>query len=73
MTRKFNASAIATFRQRRGMTQRELMIKLDDCGFQTTEQTLSRWENGETEPDASDVGLLAKVLGVTINEFFTNG
>ena len=73
MTRKFNASAIATFRQRRGMTQRELMIKLDDYGFKTTEQTLSRWENGETEPDASDVGLLSKALGVTIDEFFTNG
>lgn len=72
MTRKFNAKAIAAFRQQRGLTQRELMMKLDDYKFDTTEQTLSRWENGESEPDASVVALLAKVLGVSINDLFTN-
>ncbi|UXK10485.1 helix-turn-helix transcriptional regulator [Shewanella putrefaciens] len=50
-------------RTRKGLKQEEVasLIKV-------AKQTYLKWENGATEPKASQVAALAKVLGITPNE-----
>lgn len=45
---------------------------LDDLakGLGVSRQTLSRWEKGELEPDASELALLAAATGRSIDFFY---
>ena len=48
-----------------GLTQKELALKIG-----TTAQVISRYEVGEQEPTASRLRLIAKILGVKMEELF---
>lgn len=54
---------IARLRRMRAMTQEELAARL---GF--TFQAVSRWENGQTTPDARTLVRLADILGASLDE-----
>lgn len=53
-------------RLEKGLTQEEVA-----SAVKVAKQTYLKWENGATEPKASQVALLAKVLGITSNEICT--
>jgi len=54
---------IKKYRQAAGMNQKELAAKIH-----VVRQTVSKWENGLSVPDADQLILLSEVLGVSVNE-----
>jgi len=52
------------FRQSAGLTQEQLAEKMN-----VTRQTVSNWERGINEPDFDSLCRLAKVFGITLNDF----
>ena len=56
---------IAECRKTKNMTQTQLAEMLN-----TTNKSVSKWENGSCLPDASLYGPLCDILGITINELF---
>lgn len=49
-----------------GLTQSELAEKLN-----ITDRAVSKWENGNCIPDASNIPELCKILNITINDLFS--
>lgn len=62
---------ILELRKQRGMSQEELAEKLN-----VSRQSVSRWENGSAQPDASNLSQLTKLFNVTadylINDDYKN-
>jgi len=56
---------IARLRKERKMTQEDLAKELN-----ITYQAVSKWENGVSSPDISNLKLIAGIFGVTIDELF---
>ncbi len=56
---------IARLRKERGMTQEELARELN-----ISYQAVSKWENGISSPDISNIKLLAQFFGVSIDALF---
>ncbi len=56
---------IKYFRERKNITQLELAELLN-----TTQQTVARYESGERKADQNILFALAKIFGVSINNFF---
>lgn len=54
---------IGSLRREKNITQEQLAEKLG-----VTDKSVSRWENGKTMPDISMLGLLADILGISIQE-----
>jgi transcriptional regulator with XRE-family HTH domain len=67
MARRFAHEKLATLRGRR--TQTDLAGVLRAKGFGTTQTTVSRWESGQ-EPRKSVLAVLARELGVTVDDLF---
>ncbi len=53
-------------RKEKRLTQSELAEKLD-----VTDRAVSKWENGNCIPDASNIQELCKILNFTINDLFS--
>lgn len=53
-------------RKEKRLTQSELAEKLD-----VTDRAVSKWENGNCIPDASNIQELCKILNITINDLFS--
>ncbi|MBR0106855.1 MAG: helix-turn-helix transcriptional regulator, partial [Lachnospiraceae bacterium] len=53
---------LKSLRESRHLTQEELAERL-----MVTRQAVSRWENGETQPNTDTLRLLSKEFGVSIN------
>ena len=53
-------------RKEKRLTQSELAEKLD-----VTDRAVSKWENGNCIPDASNIQELCKILNITINDIFS--
>lgn len=53
-------------RKEKKLTQSELAEKLD-----VTDRAVSKWENGNCIPDASNIQELCKILNITINDLFS--
>ena len=53
-------------RKEKRLTQSELAEKLD-----VTDRAVSKWENGNCIPDASNIQELCKILNITINNLFS--
>lgn len=49
-------------REARGWTQEQLAIEMD-----TTQQTIQRWESGQTDPKASIIKDMSRILGITVS------
>jgi len=56
------------FRSDRDMSRRDVIMKLEEIGLSVTESTLKNWEDGNTEPQSSDIVALSKVYGITTDE-----
>ena len=56
---------IAKCRKEKNLTQEQLAEMLN-----TTNKSVSKWENGNCLPDSSLYELLCSILGITINELF---
>lgn len=56
---------IKEFRTKKGMTQKDLAIKLN-----VTAQAVSRWENNEVEPSISTINQMAELFDCSIDELF---
>lgn len=54
---------IAALRKGQGLTQQQLADKLN-----LSNKTISKWESGSGSPDISNLPVLAKVLGVSVDE-----
>lgn len=57
---------ISRKRKEKSLTQEALAEKLG-----ITDRAISKWENGESMPDASNIPLLCKILGISINDLFS--
>jgi len=55
--------AIKEFRIKKGLTQDQLAAKL-----QLTPQAVSKWENGDSYPDLSIIGILTEIFEVSMDE-----
>ena len=53
---------LKTLREKKGLTQEDLARKV-----LVTRQAVSRWENGDTQPNTETLKLLSKVFDVSIN------
>lgn len=53
-------------RKEKRLTQSELAEKLD-----VTDRAVSKWENGNCIPDATNIQELCKILNITINDLFS--
>lgn len=58
---------IRKLRESRGFSQSSLAFYMG-----TTQNVVSNWETGVALPKARDLPLLAKVLGVSIDELYTD-
>ena len=58
---------LLSLRRKSGLSQEELAEKLD-----VSRQAVSRWENGETLPDAQNLLVLSDIFGVTIDYLLRN-
>lgn len=56
---------IAKVREERGMSQRDLAEAFCHRGVQLTNQAISKWETGMTQPNTTQFLILCQVLGVT--------
>ena len=57
---------IATCRKDAGLTQSELAEQLN-----ITNRAVSKWENGKSLPDASNMLEICKILNISVNELLT--
>ena len=55
---------IAEFRKKSGLNQFRLAEKLNDLGFNISNQAVSKWEKGSTLPNAKQFLALCKVLNI---------
>ena len=55
-------SILKTLREKKGLTQEDLAQKV-----MVTRQAVSRWENGDTQPNTETLKLLSKEFDVSIN------
>ena len=58
---------IKAIRKSKGLSQQELAVKLN-----VVRQTVSKWEQGISEPSTSNMIALAKLYGVTPEELLKN-
>lgn len=56
---------IAKLRERAGLSQKDLATKMCLHGAQITNQAVSKWENGTTQPSASQFLILCHILGIS--------
>ena len=59
---------LLSLRRKAGLSQEELAEKLD-----VSRQAVSRWENGETLPDAQNLLVLSDIFGVTTDYLLRDG
>ncbi|WP_370618344.1 helix-turn-helix domain-containing protein [Citrobacter meridianamericanus] len=57
---------LRTLREKKKLTQKKIAAELG-----ITTQTLQTWERGESEPKASQLVILSKLFGVSIEEICT--
>ena len=59
---------ICEYRQKHGMTQKELADKLN-----ITDKAVSKWERGLSFPDISMLIPISEVLGISLYDLLTGG
>ena len=57
-------SVIARLRGECGLSQKDLAMRLRDNGIDVTNQAISKWENGASQPSASQFLTLCRILRV---------
>lgn len=65
------AQNLKYLREKNGETQKDISKLLSVTGYGYSEMTVSRYENGECEPELRKVIILAEHFNVTIDELLT--
>ncbi len=65
------AENLKYLRQKKGETQKDISRLLSVAGYGYSEMTVSRYENGECEPELQKVIILAEHFNVTTDELLT--
>lgn len=69
----FNGANICRFRKKNKMSISDLMfLFFQSSRRKISRQTLLNWESGRTNPDAQDLVVLARVLGVDPISLYNN-
>ena len=63
MTQYVTGAAIRTLREKKHYTQKQLADRL--C---VSDKTVSKWENGTSEPNTSNLVALAKLYGISAED-----
>ena len=61
---------VRLLRERKGWNQHQLTAKLQIAGWDTSQGSVSRLENGERRVPDMELFVLSKVLEADLNEFF---
>lgn len=69
-TNSFNYKLLRQRREFLDLSRLDVVKRLYEGGVNTTEYTITSWENGETTPDADKLPALAEVLKVKVHEFY---
>jgi len=65
---------LCTLRRERGLSQKELAEILQNCGIDVTNQAVSKWEKGITQPSATQFLTLCSIFEVdNIGDEFSTG
>ena len=56
---------LAHIREQQGLSQKELAQLLSAAGVNVTNQAISKWENGSTQPNAAQFLTLCRILKIT--------
>lgn len=67
----FRCNKIKELRKKKKWSLADVVFELAKLSHRYTRQTILNWEDGVTEPKASDVGCLAEVFGVTVGYFYS--
>ncbi len=65
------AEKIRIIRKARGMSQEQLGYALSESGI--SRQSISKWENGDTEPTLDNIRTLAKIFNVSFDALLDEG
>lgn len=68
--KKFNPEIMKKLREKKGLSQEDLMVDLSNIGLKKSKNTLQKWENGITAPDVNDMAVVASFFGVPIQAFY---
>lgn len=66
----FFPNSLEVLRAKQGLTRFHVAVQLATLGHSVTDDTIGRWERGETMPGADDLAWLAKVYHVTVEDFY---
>jgi len=66
----YQGSHLRDRREGKGLSRRGVVVLLSGAGMEVTEGTLSRWEDGTTQPRADDLAMLAAILECDVQDFF---
>lgn len=65
----FKADFLRELREKKGLSQSDLMFELSTVGLRVTRTTILNWELGRTEPKASQAYLISKFFKVPVENF----
>lgn len=68
----FTYQKIRECRDELGLSQEDLMIELANRGCRVSRPTLTRWETGDSIPDANELAVIAMFFRKPVKYFFVN-
>ena len=64
----FNHSFLEKLREKNQWSRPDVVFKLYDKGLRIAVATILNWETGKSEPGAEELGYLAELYGVSVND-----
>ena len=68
----FSSASLTASRVRRGFTRSQLHHELVIVGIRRCRSLIDHWESGKSEPRASEIEALSRVLDVPLSDFFVS-
>ena len=68
----FNKQTLIVSREKKGWSVNEATYQFRSVGLKVSHPTLKSWEDGKSEPNGSEIALLAMVYGTSLKNFFQN-
>jgi DNA-binding transcriptional regulator YiaG len=69
---KFNNHLLTKCREGKGWSINEATYQFRSFDLKVSHPTLKSWEDGQTAPDAVEVGLICVVYGRKVEDFYFN-
>lgn len=67
---KFDKQTLIVSREKKCWSVNEATYQFRSVGLKVSHPTLKSWEDGKSEPNGSEIALLAKVYGKNPKDFF---